>query len=83
MVRLFIATHDPMSVKTIKKSRKSIPTLLKCRCGGDASKPEKVTYCTDRWRITCSIETCHAANCGQGLAATIYGWNQLAQHVYR
>lgn len=54
-----------------------------CRCGGQPLLPSKVANCADRWEIKCSVKRCFAKNAGQGLNATIYGWNQLCSHVYR
>lgn len=55
----------------------------RCRCGGEASTPELVAGCRNRWMIRCQVKHCCAKNIGQGLNDTIVGWNRLSTHFYR
>ncbi|MFT4942208.1 MAG: hypothetical protein ACI88A_005282, partial [Paraglaciecola sp.] len=56
---------------------------VRCRCGGEPSKPVLVLGCRNRWLIQCQVKSCCARNAGQGLNDTIQGWNRLATHFYR
>ncbi|MDN4501373.1 hypothetical protein QX776_03115 [Alteromonadaceae bacterium BrNp21-10] len=59
------------------------PEVTKCRCGGKATEPQLVANCSDRWIIQCREPRCGANNIGQGLVATIEGWNHLSSGFYR
>jgi hypothetical protein len=79
-----------MKLKKSRKKPKDIPRLgqvlqvpLRCRCGGEPTKPKLINYCSNRWVIQCQVSRCFARNTGQGLSDTISGWNRLSTHFYR
>ncbi|MFT5676368.1 MAG: hypothetical protein ACI808_002309 [Paraglaciecola sp.] len=77
MIKLDRRKKEPVRLSQIAH----IP--VRCRCGGEPTKPVLVVGCRNRWLIQCQVKNCCARNASQGLNDTIQGWNRLATHFYR